>query len=118
MRDDKPTGTRYIQRNMLPILQFHDFAEVMDDGYGFSIYRGILIGWDEDYDTRIFRFIDEMTKADRRGLIGAAEHNGRLFLLWKNLVPYKYGEGQQVEVLRDIWNIIFSENLDQDTEAY
>ena len=75
------------------------------------------ISLDEDYEPSILRFVDEMTEVDRRGLLGAMETQGNLYLLWDRLIPHRYGEGQQIEVLRDVWTIHFSENLNQDTDT-
>ncbi len=115
--DNKTRYLKCLQTNPLRVLQFHDFAEV-ESGYGFSLYRGVFIGWDEDYDPRILRLVDEMLEVDRHGLIGVMETKGNLFLLWKNLIPHCYGEGKQIELLRDVWSIQFSENLDQDTDTH
>ena len=115
--DNGTKGTKYISHGALPILHNHDFAEVSNH-YGFSNYRGVLIWWDEDYDPRILRFVDQMADADRQSLLGAMETEGNVYLLWDRLIPHRYGEGQEIEVLRDVWTIHFSENLNQDTETY
>ena len=73
---------------------------------GFSIYKGLLIQWDEDRDTRILAFIDKLNHAERKHLLIAAEHEGTLSLKWdKTGPPEKYRPGEQIEILGDYWTI-------------
>lgn len=72
---------------------------------GFSVYRGVLIQWDEDRDARILTFIDEMPDVIRSHLLVAQEHEGSLGLVWRNVVPKNYAEGDDTIVEEDVWSI-------------
>lgn len=67
---------------------------------GFSLYRGIIVRWDEDYDTRILDFIDDLEECDARALLAVQEHEGSIAFRWKHSVPPEFAEGQVV-VVRD-----------------
>ena len=74
---------------------------------GFSIYRGVLIQWDEDHDERILEFIDQLDHEHRRHLLIAQEHEGCLCLRWDSSgPPEKYKPGRGVEVMGDYWDIL------------
>lgn len=99
----------YAQRK-IRIYEFDDF-EFIDSGHGFSLYRGILVLWDEDRDTRILSMIDGMEDKDREQLVIAQEHEGTLVLLWKKYIPSKYGVDGMVTNTQDgdVWGIVESE---------
>jgi hypothetical protein len=69
---------------------------------GYSIYRGILVRWDEDHDERILQLIDEMPTAVSEQLLVAQEHEGCIRFIWKGKVPKSYHTGGHVEVPMDI----------------
>lgn len=71
--------------------------------YGFSIYRGVLIQWDEDKDKRILTFIDQLTAGIRCQLAIVQEHEGSLGLIWRQAVPSGYEAGKEFEVEGDYW---------------
>lgn len=60
---------------------------------GFSLYRGVLVQWDEDHDERVLRFLDEMKPKDLDKLLVVQEHEGCIAFLWKGAVPAYYREG-------------------------
>jgi hypothetical protein len=64
---------------------------------GFSLYKGVLIQWDEDQDERILKFIDQMPVEIRSRLLVAQEHEAALALLWKDSVPPGYEEGDELQ---------------------
>lgn len=76
--------------------------------YGFSIYKGVLILWDEDWDTRICSFIGNSLDHSYTDLLVAKESEGCLSLIWHGLIPYSYQKGMCVDVLNDSWQIIES----------
>lgn len=85
----------------LPRMETHVSEEA-----GFSIYRGIIVRWDEDYDTRILDFIDDMDDDDARGLMAVQEHEGSIAFRWKESVPPQFAEGQSVESRDgDCWSV-------------
>jgi len=57
---------------------------------GFSLYQGVLVQWDEDRDTRVLTFIDQLSDEARSSLLVVQEHEGCLGLVWKDAVPDGY----------------------------
>ena len=72
------------------------------DECGKSVYRNILVQWDEDLDKRVLDFIDQLSDEIREQLVAVQEHEGSLGLVWKNKVPEGYQVGRGVEVKVDI----------------
>lgn len=52
-----------------------------------SLYRGVLVQWDEDYDTRVLTMIDDLPTDVRQRLLFATEHEGSVELTWRDSVP-------------------------------
>lgn len=71
--------------------------------YGFTMYRGVLIQWDEDEDRRILTFIDQLPDKVCCRLSIVQEHEGCLGLVWYNEVPAGYEVGREFEVEGDFW---------------
>ena len=78
-------------------------ASVKGFSYGFTIYRGGLIQWDEDEDERILSFIDQLPAKVRCDLSIVQEHEGGLGFVWCNGVPAGYEVGREFEVEGDFW---------------
>jgi len=79
-----------------------------DSYYGMSVYRDVLVLWDEDYDTRVLDFIDDMGTVYRDNLLAVRENKGSLDLRWKADQPIPselqpHGDG--VEVGNDCWSV-------------
>jgi hypothetical protein len=73
---------------------------------GFSLYRGVLVQWDEDHDERILDVIDEMNPSALKDLLLCQEHEGSISFVWKNAVPQGFEEGGGIDVPDgDLWNI-------------
>ena len=72
---------------------------------GFSLYKGVLIQWDEDQDERILKFIDLSPDAVRARLLVAQEHEASIGLLWKDSVPSGFEDGSEWQVDEDIWHV-------------
>lgn len=73
---------------------------------GFSIYRNILVQWDEDGDDRVLWFIDHLSERVREQLLIVQEHEGELALRWKlGWAPSGYRQGDEVDVGGDLWSI-------------
>lgn len=73
---------------------------------GFTLYKGVLIQWDEDEDERILILIDNMPESVRAELLVAQEHKAYVALMWKNAIPNGYEEGTECDVGDDTWYII------------
>jgi hypothetical protein len=76
---------------------------------GYSVYRGVLVQWDEDQDGRVFSFIDSLSDIERENLAIAQEHEAVIALRWKHYIPHKCS-GLDVE--GDIW-VVESRLLDE-----
>lgn len=74
---------------VLPTLRFSDFADI-DDGCGFSVYRDILVFWDDDHDGRIFDALDNMDPVCRSYLIAVRERKAQLYFLWDGREPHGF----------------------------
>ena len=77
-----------------PIFQIEDFPRMEQEKSGYSLYRGILVKWDEDYDQMILAFIDQLPADERKQLVMAQEHENCLSLVWKGTVPFKLMTGK------------------------
>ena len=84
----------------------------------YNIYKDVLVLLDEDYDSRIYNFIDSLGISSK-SLCAVMENEGRLFLLWQDDIPEKYTENNEVIVkfkhnkkyLYDVWQITKSVSL-------
>ncbi len=72
---------------------------------GFSIYKGVLVQWDEDEDERILTFIDQLPEGIRVQLLVAQEHEASLGLVWRESIPSGYAESQSFTVDSDTWDL-------------
>jgi hypothetical protein len=54
---------------------------------GFSLYRGVLVVWDEDHDTRVLTFIDSLAEENRKQLLVVQEHEGSIAFIWDRYCP-------------------------------
>ena len=77
--------------------------DIFQDCKGMSIHKNVLILWDEDFDTTIHNFIDNLG-IDAKSLCAAMERKGRLYLLWHDLIPEKYQKNQEVLVNTDYFS--------------
>lgn len=73
---------------------------------GFSLYRGVLIQWDEDGDERILEAIDIVPDDLRQYLLVVQGHEGHIEMLWNFRVPPQFVNGKELELSdNDIWTI-------------
>jgi hypothetical protein len=63
----------------------------------YNIYKDILVLLDEDLDSRIYNFIDSLGN-DSKSLCAVMENEGRLFLLWQDIIPDNYIQGKEISV--------------------
>lgn len=71
----------------------------------YSVYKGVLVVWDSDYDSRVLNFIDDLDSETREKLISLSEHEGGIDFLWAESVPDRFLEGEGIAVSGDFWNI-------------
>jgi hypothetical protein len=80
--------------------------------YGFSVYQGVLVQWDEDFDQRVLLWIDSLTPQIRTRLYSASEREGTLDLTWKHgPIPKALQVDGEVSVRGDSWCICESRVL-------
>lgn len=70
---------------------------------GYSIYRGVLVQWDEDHDDRVLRLLDELSVKIIEQLLVVQEHEGAVCFIWKGKTPRGYEEGADFIVKGDVW---------------
>jgi hypothetical protein len=69
--------------------------------YGVSIYKDVVVIWDEDFDTRIITLLDNIIKEDKicmsdcyinqfskKSLIAVSEREGHLDMLWDHPMEF------------------------------
>ena len=62
-------------------------------GVSLSVYRGVIVHWDEDHDSRVLNLIDDMTEKDRHNLVAIHEREGQASYVWNGKTPAQYEEG-------------------------
>ena len=67
----------------------------------YSIYRGVLVCWDRDYDTRVLTFIDNNEMLIPH-ILAVSERKAFLNVLWLDEV---YNFPNEVEVAGDGWQV-------------
>ncbi|HNW10975.1 MAG TPA: hypothetical protein PKI71_06380 [Candidatus Rifleibacterium sp.] len=83
------------------------------DECGFSVYRGVLVQWDEDHDERVLNLLDDMPAWVIDELLCVQEHEGSAAFVWKRFIPNGYTEDDQIEPGDgDIWSIYSSKTID------
>jgi hypothetical protein len=77
--------------------------------FGYSIYKGVVVEWDEDYDIRIFVFVDDIKQRNIKDLVRCKEHEAGLTLYFNNIssCPYKLYDSVSVyfDSFHDSWTI-------------
>ena len=85
--------------------------------HGFSVYRGVVVVWDEDMDQRVLGVVDKMSDKDRMNLYAIHEREGSVSMWWRDKVPRKYradvgSKGISVPNDNDWWSIYVSRQLE------
>lgn len=89
-----------------------DLGDLPPSGHGLTLYRGVLVCWDQDRDTRVLEMIDDMLREDREELVAVQESKGCLELVWRSCCPNPaYHEGSFVSVAGDSWSVYRSAPL-------
>ena len=86
------------------------------EDHGFSVYRGVIVVWDEDMDQRVLAVVDSLSDKDRMNLYAIREHEGSVSMWWRVKVPRKYRAdlrpaGISVPNDNDWWSIYVSRQL-------
>lgn len=69
---------------------------------GFSIYKGVMVVWDWDRDTRILNLIDSMPESQLKNVILVYETKGTLSTVWAKGVPVRFKK-LDIVVQKDNW---------------
>jgi hypothetical protein len=77
----------------------------LQHNHGYSVYRGVLVQWDEDQDGRVLTFVDSLNHTETENLAMVQEHEGAIILRWKWHVPEKYQTDSMVDVEGDKWSV-------------
>lgn len=72
---------------------------------GYTIYRGVLVQWDEDHDDGVLLFIDQLPETTRSRLLVVQEHEARLGLVWKDEIPDGFRVQDDIDVGGDSWTV-------------
>lgn len=77
--------------------------------YGVSVYKNVLIVWDEDHDARIITLIDQIEEKWEQlvNLAVVHEHEGSVIFIWNYHVPFmsELQECGEVIVEEDAWHV-------------
>ena len=76
------------------------------DECGFSIYRGVLVSWDEDRDGRVLVLLDNLPCQIIDQLLVVQERKGCVQFSWKGPTPQGFRDGDSIEVESDAWSVI------------
>jgi hypothetical protein len=89
------------------ILKARPPVYIINESY--SVYKGVLVVWDSDYDSRVLDFIDDLDSETREKLISVGERKGSIHFLWAETIPDQFLDGCRVDVGGDSWSIVSSE---------
>jgi hypothetical protein len=83
----------------LPTFGPRDFPQMEQEGKpSFSVYKGVVIKWDEDHDWKVTQIIDTIPADERRFLVIIQEHEECLSLVWHRRVPRRYRIGKYIRL--------------------
>ena len=102
MSDER--SSRVYHQLAIPVFSISDMPN-MGHCKDFSLYKGVLVQWDEDRDPRILEFIDSLPDDCRRTLLVAQEHEGTLSMLWDGVIPERYPDRGDVGICGDNWGV-------------
>lgn len=104
---------RFVCRNRQLVIYDRDLPNMAShtdqSECGYSVYKGVLVQWDEDQDDRVLDFIDSLNASVLRNLAVVQEHEGVIAFRWVDHIPQGFNEGESVEVEGDSWTIVESE---------
>lgn len=101
-------------REQLPVFTVDELPLPFKYSDSYSIYRNILIQWDDDHDNRILDFVDDMTESHRQELLVINERKGTISFLWKKDIPSIYADDSMGGVESrdgDYWSIYSSKSI-------
>lgn len=109
-----------IKRTAINAYRFTDlpgFQNGLKHSDHFSMYRGVIVCWDEDLDARVLDLIDSMDGDDRDELFAIHEHAGSVSFKWKSTIPHNYYAIDGVDAPDgDWWSVYDSSVIGSDCE--
>jgi len=82
---------------------------ILSNNYGFSYYKGIIVFWDRDYDTRILKVINMVEDYhELSNLFAVGETKAIVSLLWKKeIIPGRVPTifSKDIDVEGDCWSV-------------
>jgi len=95
-----------MERIQIPVFSLCNIKHFMDAWTEyFCVYKGVLVFFDEDKDTRIFDFLDSMSDDYRDRLFAVGERKAGLSMVWKGTIPKQYQEESEIDVRGDTWTV-------------
>jgi predicted LPLAT superfamily acyltransferase len=71
-----------------------------------SVYKGVRVLWDEDYDHRVLSVVDSISPEIRKSLVAIHERKALIQLWWKDTIPEKYAAMSGIDVFDgDYWSL-------------
>jgi hypothetical protein len=64
---------------------------------GLSVYRGVIVQWDEDRDDRVLDVLDNMPAKVVDQLLVVQEHEGSISFVWRHEIPNGYDDTNDIE---------------------
>ena len=86
----------------IPVFSTAHLEAIGTVAHGLSIHHGIIVVWDEDYDTRVLRLLEERFPTGSRRPLAVAERKGSLALLWACEAD-AYDQEESYTVEDDYW---------------
>lgn len=72
--------------------------------YGISVHSGVIVVWDEDYDERVLRMIEERFPAGSVNPLAVCEHEGGICILWASENDAIHAAPDDYTTENDWWN--------------
>jgi hypothetical protein len=84
------------------IQQLLHYSNIKDED--FSIYKNVLVHWDEDHDDRVLQWLNELPEQVIEKLVYVRECEGCVNFIWSDLLPEPpYQDGFEIE--GDFWTV-------------
>ena len=90
-------------RSSVCALDFNDLQTIRPAGI--SVYNGVIVLWDEDFDTRVLQVIDDMPDYERCALFAIHEHEAGVDCFWRtSTVPVRWTV-DDIDIDGDVWSV-------------
>lgn len=86
-----------------PVITIPQLDALFPTRYGISVHCGVIVVWDEDYDERVLRMIEERFPAGSLKPLAVCEHKGSIHILWNEEDAALYGAPEDYTTENDCW---------------